>query len=501
MKKIIFALLIIHYFPIRRLIGILLLSTLFITNCYAQWQGDVRLTNDTFYSYTSDNNAWCIASNENFVHVVWSNQWSSYSQIYYKHSTNGGVNWGEDMRLINNSVNSYSPATAVSGQSVHVVWSDQRTAYQGIYYKSSTDGGANWGADLRLTYDNSDSYYPSIAVSGQNVHVVWQEKIGSNNYEVYYVRSTNGGVNWDYVNRLTNNLAYSGEASIAVSGQMVNVVWHDARDGNYEIYAKHSQDGGASWGADSRLTNNSAYSYSPSIAMSGQIVHVVWEDYRDGNFEIYYKRSTDGGNSWGADTRLTDNSAASEGPSISVSGQLVHIVWHDYRDGHTEIYYKRSTDGGFNWEADTRLTNKTSYSTNPSVSASAQSVHVVWFDDRDVRTEIYYKLNPTGNITGINSINSKVPEEYSLSQNYPNPFNPVTKIRFDIPSNVKRQTANVKLIVYDILGQEITTLVNEQLQPGTYEVTFDGSNLPSGVYFYRILSGDFSGIKKLLLVK
>ncbi len=193
MKKIIFTLLIIH-------------CSLFIAN--AQWQPDVRLTNDTFYAYTSDNNAWCIASNENYLHVVWSNQWSSYSQIYYKHSTNGGVNWGEDMRLINNSVNSYSPSIAMSGQSVHVVWSDQRTAYQGIYYKSSTDGGANWGSDLRLTYVNSDSYYPSIAVSGQNVHVVWQEKIGSNNYAIYYTRSTNGGINWNYANRLSSNLGY-----------------------------------------------------------------------------------------------------------------------------------------------------------------------------------------------------------------------------------------------------------------------------------------------------
>jgi flagellar hook assembly protein FlgD len=77
----------------------------------------------------------------------------------------------------------------------------------------------------------------------------------------------------------------------------------------------------------------------------------------------------------------------------------------------------------------------------------------------------------------------------------------VTKIKFDIPSEGKSQKAKVKLVIYDILGKEIRTLVNEQLQPGTYEVTFDGSNLPSGVYFYQLRAGEFVETKKLVLLK
>ena len=102
---------------------------------------------------------------------------------------------------------------------------------------------------------------------------------------------------------------------------------------------------------------------------------------------------------------------------------------------------------------------------------------------------------------GIRNISEIVPSSYSLYQNYPNPFNPVTNIQFDIPSKDKSQNSKVKLVVYDILGKEIATLVNEQLQPGTYEVTFDGSNLVSGVYFYKLNSGDFSETKKMLLIK
>ncbi len=108
-------------------------------------------------------------------------------------------------------------------------------------------------------------------------------------------------------------------------------------------------------------------------------------------------------------------------------------------------------------------------------------------------------------LTFINKINSTIPTGYFLYQNYPNPFNPVTKIKFDIPSNGFPPGTfgndRVVLKVYDILGKEITTLVNEALRPGSYEVTFDGSNLPSGVYFYQLRAREYSKIKKMILIK
>ena len=104
-------------------------------------------------------------------------------------------------------------------------------------------------------------------------------------------------------------------------------------------------------------------------------------------------------------------------------------------------------------------------------------------------------------LTNVYKLNYNIPGSFNLSQNYPNPFNPVTKIKFDIPSEGKKQNAKVKLVIYNILGKEIQTLVNEQLQPGSYEVTFDGSNLPSGVYFYQLRVGEFMETKKLVLLK
>ena len=101
--------------------------------------------------------------------------------------------------------------------------------------------------------------------------------------------------------------------------------------------------------------------------------------------------------------------------------------------------------------------------------------------------------NPT---IGITPISTLVPGAFSLSQNYPNPFNPSSKIQFQIA-----KSSNTRLLVFDELGREVTTLVNEQLQPGTYEVDFDGSKLSSGIYFYKLITESFNETKKMILIK
>lgn len=108
-----------------------------------------------------------------------------------------------------------------------------------------------------------------------------------------------------------------------------------------------------------------------------------------------------------------------------------------------------------------------------------------------------------GTVTSIEEKNSLPPERFSLSQNFPNPFNPSTTIQYSIPV-VEALSAveglHVSLKVYDVLGREVATLVNEQKQPGVYKVNFDGSNLPSGIYIYRILTGSFSESRKMTLL-
>ena len=122
--------------------------------------------------------------------------------------------------------------------------------------------------------------------------------------------------------------------------------------------------------------------------------------------------------------------------------------------------------------------------------------------------DVAQQLCNNGFVMGIENVSSNVPKEFALYQNYPNPFNPSTKIQFQIPLNKGGGFSRglfTRLTIYDILGREVTTLINEQLQPGTYEVEWDGTNRPSGVYYYKLSvsngMGDYYDTKKMVLIK
>ncbi len=457
---------------------------------HAQWQPDLRLTVDAGESKEP-----VVAVSGSVLHTVWEDKGDGNWEIYYKRSADGGYNWGPDTRLTVNSAESRYPYSAVSGTNVHVVWLDSRNGNWSLYYKLSTDAGATWTNDIQLT--NAGSLrYPAVSVSGSDVHVVWYD-YRDGNWEIYYKGSANGGFNWGSDTRLTDQNGWSNDPSVSASGNQVHVVWSDDRDGNEEIYYKNSTDAGSNWGADTRLTNAPSNSYNPVVSVSAQVIHVVWHDYRNsGSPEIYYKRSIDGGISWSDDLRLTNNPFDSNNPSVSASSSSVHISFSSFRDGNSEIYYKRSTDNGFSWEADTRLTSNPLGSFASSLAVSGSVVHVVWYDFRDGNTEIYYKQNPTGNPIGLINTSLEIPSGFSLGQNFPNPFNPVTNINFGIPSS-----GIVKLAVFDMTGKEVALLVNGQYSAGTYKVDYDASLLASGVYFYKLTAKDFTATKKMILIK
>lgn len=463
--------------------------------CYGQWQPDLRLTNDPSGSFTSLSNAWCVASSGDYVHVVWQDERDLKGEIYYKNSLNNGTNWSSDFRLTNSTVYSQNVSVAVSNMNLHVVWEYVKGFFSEIYYKRSLNAGTNWDIETMLTNNNAYSRSPSVAVFNSNLHVVWYDNRDGDN-EIYYKRSLDNGTNWSENIRLTNNSSSSEYPSVAVSGSEIHVAWVDNRDGNQEIYFKRSLDNGANWSDDVRLTNNTENSYSPSIGVSNSNVYIVWIDSRTGNDEIYFKRSLDNGTNWSEDNKLTEFASSKLNSSIAVSGSNVHLVWREYRDNNYEIYYKHSLNNGTNWSDDVRLTNADADSWNPSIAVSNSNLHVVWTDYRDACTEIYYKLNPTGNVTGIEDTEFQIPTKFSLMQNYPNPFNSHCVVKYSIP-----KTSQVSLKIFNTLGEEIETLVNEENSVGTYELNWNAANLPSGVYFYRLQAGSFVQTRKMILLK
>ncbi len=135
---------------------------------------------------------------------------------------------------------------------------------------------------------------------------------------------------------------------------------------------------------------------------------------------------------------------------------------------------------------------------NVRVSDGVDTVAVSQSYDINTNTfvPLYYSLNLERGLGTGNEVDMSLPSSYDLKQNYPNPFNPTTKIAFDLP-----QASSVKLLVYDMLGRKVATLVNERLNAGQYNISFDASRMASGMYIYRIEAGSFTSTQKMMLIK
>jgi BNR repeat-like domain len=369
----------------------------------AQWTTTKRLTWNSGRSETPS----LAADDFENIHVVWADDTPSspYGEIYYRKSTDGGTNWTPSRRLTWTSENSAGPVIAVDAfGGVHVAWFEYKLGYGEIFYKKSTDGGASWLANQRLTWNSGESYGPAIAIDPYGIiHVVWYDYTPGNE-EIFYKKSEDGGMTWTPNKRLTWSPTDSYNPAIAsdASGNLL-VAWEESGSappsalfaGGSEIYFKKSPDGGVTWTPGKRLTFTSDESSSPAIAVdpSGRI-HVLWSESIPGNWEeIYQKKSTDGGATWTAIQRLTWNTGQSRFPAVifDAFGEF-HLVWEDATPGNWEVYYKKSLDDGATWSAGKALTSNSGYTEGLAIAAdSSGNLHVVWDDDKPGNSEIYYR--------------------------------------------------------------------------------------------------------------
>lgn len=295
-----------------------------------------------------------------------------------------------------------APAIAVSGSSIYVVWTYSSEDYEtdDIYFKNSTNGGATWQAVKRLTYTTDLQYpdaTPAIAVNGLNVYVTWHDNPSSEDLsdEIYFRKSTNGGATWQATRRLTYASGWSSDPDIAVNGLDIHIIWMSS----LELYHKKSTDAGATWTASRRLTWSAHYSVDPRIAVdSSGNLHMVFNGWVDGGMnEIFYKKSTDAGATWTSTQRLTWTAADTYEPVIAVdtSGNL-HVVWDDETPGNYEIYYRKSTNAGASWTASQRLTYSGGDSYRPDIAVNNSTVFITWHDDTPGNYEIYLTYSTGG---------------------------------------------------------------------------------------------------------
>jgi hypothetical protein len=360
----------------------------------------------------------------------------------------------------------------------------------------------------------------SIAVSGNNIFT------GTFNAGVYL--STNNGTSWSQTS-LNNQFVFS----LAVNGSNVFA-------GTYGNGLFLSTNNGSTWSQP--LLNQ----YVVSLAVSGNNIFagvyyngvylstnngLTWSQTSLNNFDIYSLAVS--GTNIIAGTALNgvyiSTNNGSNWTQTTLNNQTIQSLLVNGNDIYAGTYYSagiyKSTNNGATWNRN-GLTNRSIYSfalygNNIIAGSDGYGVFVSSNNDTNwvqrneglVGMERVYGLCILNNyifaatdyseyirglseFIGIKQISEQVPGHFSLSQNYPNPFNPSTKIRFDIPKQ-----ALTRITVFDILGREVKTLVNEELNAGKYEVDFNASAYSSGLYFYRIEAGDYVEVKKMVLVK
>jgi photosystem II stability/assembly factor-like uncharacterized protein len=354
-------------------------------------------------------------------------------------STNNGLSWAETS-LNNRLVLTF----AFSGNNIFAGTRDN-----GIY--KSTNNGINW-SQICL----NGITVPDIKVIGNNIFAA---TFGMG--DGLYV-SSNNGLNWSLTTLDSISIYY-----LASTGN--NIFAGTASNGVYL-----SSNNGTNW---SQTTLNNEH-----VTRLGFIGNNIFAGSYSG---VYI--STNNGIVW-SQTALSNKMVL----SLAITGNNIFVGTFQYAQDSGSFYI--SSNNGVSWNE-----NHLGFNAASSVRAILISNNYVFIGTEG--NSVWRRS--LSELIGIQNLGTEIPSKFSLSQNYPNPFNPVTKIRFDVPENGKLKTENdlTEIRVYDLLGREVAILVNEKLNPGSYEVTFDGSSLNSGVYFYKLVINGFSETKKMLLIK
>ena len=426
-----------------------------------------------------------------------SGRWAD--RIIIQKSTDGGLTWNdgtytglnrpkfEDKEWISTDL-----TNSIYNDNLYVAWTefdkifDPDTSYKRrILFSRSTDAGETLSNPLEISdvegdclddYNTTEGAISAIGPDGE-IYIAWAGPEG-----IVFDRSFDGGITFGDDKFVTDHIGGWGWG------------W------GYEIEGIYGN------GLLQTVCDVSNSPYRGTI-------YILWADQRNGitDTDILLIKSTDKGITW-SETKTVNNDNSGR-PQFypwmcidPVTG-IMYIVYYDRRNTistMTEVYVARSTDGGdtfYNFPVsespfETTVDEFLGYYIN--IIAYNGKTYPVWTStNRFGRNIIMTRINES--TLGIK--NDKIVSGYFLSQNYPNPFNPSTKIHYSVP-----KTSLVIIKVYDILGKEITTLINEEKTAGIYETEFNaysygGSNLSSRVYFYRMQAGSFVDTKKFVLMK
>jgi hypothetical protein len=372
--------------------------------------------------------------------------WTAGAGAVVRKTTNAGLTWtnaNPNPGVINGDV------YAIDAFDANTAWVTTSPAATFIY--RTTNGGTNW----TQVFTQAGGFIDGLRFVDANTGFAYGDPVGAR-WSLW--KSTNGGANWDSTGLyVAQNAAEAGwNNAIEIKG---NHIWF----GTSGTRVYHSSNFGATWTFGATTGEANSYSVSFSDVNLGMMGGTTMQ------------KTIDGGATWAAITVPGTG-------NITALASLGNTFW--YTRG-LNVY--KTVDAGTTWTtAYTGVTNNlldldiTTLGCCPVGWAIGAGGVIVG----------------TGFITGTTENNNQTPVQYSLSQNYPNPFNPSTRISFQLP-----KAGVVNLVVFDLLGREVKSLVSDFRQAGTYSIEFDASNYASGVYFYKLQSGSFTETKKMLLIK
>ncbi len=326
------------------------------------------------------------------VYVVWLNNTSGNPDILFRASNNDGTSFGPVINLSNALLNGFSssPQIAAAGSNVYVVWEDNSTGNEDVFFRASTNNGAGFGTITNLSSESRDSQFPQIAASGANVFVTWQNLVtgscgaGCTPIDVFFRNSTNSGAGFFTVKNLSNDKVSTAPV-IGAAGNNVFVAWQDTNGGKNDILLKSTTNGFTTSQlsnlSQNLLTNPVTTSFQQEMVSLGSNVYAVWTtDSSTGADDIFFTVSTNNGGIFANPVNLSNN-GLSISPQVAASGTNAYVVWEDHSlGGVSKVSYRSSSNNGGIFTGTVSLSGSTGFSTNPQMSASTNSVHVVWQD-------------------------------------------------------------------------------------------------------------------------
>lgn len=478
----------------------------------------------------------------NYLYMAYSDFGSPVTIKVYR-STNGGTSWvGPTTMFGPGNAQGANVEVGPDGK-VYVCWYGSG----GTSLRMSTDGGVTYSpaftiaaysepgvshssGRLVLKGDIRVNGFPQIAVDKSNssfrnnVYLTYPANSpGPDNADIYVVKSTNGGANWNTFTPLKINddatLTDQWMSDISVDDQgRVWVFWYDSRNdpGNLwtEAYGSVSTDGGATFSPNFKISNER---FNPNTVKQNQGDHYYigdyhsisgktttlpfWMDGRQNNMHDYAAQLPDFGIGFAGPDSMYSNVTGSVGKQMDILTMGPYTGSVQFTSSVTPTPGTGSIGIVFTPNPLTSFPGPVNVQANVSgVPVGNYSINVTGTDNSYTPPRVHTRtLTLIVNTTvGIGN-QGEIPNKFGLEQNYPNPFNPSTSISYGIPKQ-----SFVSLKVYDMLGREVASLVNELKEAGNYSVDFNSAtvgNLSSGVFYYRIQAGDFVETRRMVLMK